>query len=235
MSHASIPIDSPREPLVGPRIFADRRAAGRLLVRALIHHAGTNAIVLGLPRGGMPVADEVARGLGAALDLWVVRKLGAPLEPERAMGAIAEGPAVVLDRAAVRTLGGASPQLLGMARRELAEVRRSVERFRGGRAAPELRGRTVILVDDGIATGNTMRAVIRAVRKRGPGRLVVAAPVAPADVVAGLRGEVDEVVCLHQPDSLRAIGLWYEEFRPVSGEEVARILERAERDASAAS
>jgi putative phosphoribosyl transferase len=210
-------------------MFADRRAAGQLLAQALLHHAGVNAIVLGLPRGGVPVADEVARVLGGSLDVWVVRKLGAPFQPELGMGAIAEGPAVVLDRSTVRLLGVSSVQLLGVARREMEEVRRRVERFRSGRPLPELRDRIVILVDDGIATGGTMRAAIRAVRKRHPARLVVAIPVAAPDVVAALRREVDEVVCLHQPEDLYAIGLWYEDFRQVHDEEVVRILERSRR------
>lgn len=229
MSPASTPTETTGELYMQLRMFADRRAAGRLLARALIHHAGTQAIVLGLPRGGVPVAEEIARGLGGTLDVWVARKLGAPMQPELGIGAIAEGPAVVLDRTTVRLLGVTSPQLLGVARREMAEVRRLVERFRRDRPAPELRGRTVILVDDGIATGRTMRAAIRAVRKRGPARLVVAVPVAAPEVVAVLLREVDEVVCLHQPEDLSAIGLWYEDFRQVSTEEVARILERAAR------
>jgi putative phosphoribosyl transferase len=208
-------------------MFADRRAAGRALAQALIHHAGVNAIVLGLPRGGVPVADEVAGVLGGTLDVWVVRKLGAPFQPELGMGAIAEGPAVVLDRSIVRELGISRADLLEVARREMNEVRRRVERFRGGRAAPDLRGRIVILVDDGIATGGTMRAVIRAVKKRRPGRLVLATPVASPEIVAVLRREVDEVVCLHQPEMLLAIGLWYEDFRQVPDEEVVRILARA--------
>lgn len=208
-------------------MFADRRAAGRALAQALIHHAGVNAIVLGLPRGGVPVADEVAGVLGGTLDVWVVRKLGAPFQPELGMGAIAEGPAVVLDRSIVRELGISRADLLEVARREMNEVRRRVERFRGGRAAPDLRGRIVILVDDGIATGGTMRAVIRAVKKRRPARLVLATPVASPEIVAVLRREVDEVVCLHQPEMLLAIGLWYEDFRQVPDEEVVRILARA--------
>ena len=212
-------------------MFADRRAAGRLLAQALIHHAGASAIVLGLPRGGVPVADEIARVLGGTLDVWVVRKLGAPSQPELGMGAIAEGPAVVLDREIVRLLGVNSSQLLDIARREMAEVGRRVERFRGDRPLPELRGRTVILVDDGIATGGTMRAAIRAVRRREPARLVVAIPVAAPDVVAALGQEVDEVVCLHQPRRVFAIGLWYEDFRQVSSEEVVRILDHAARGA----
>ena len=212
-------------------MFPDRRTAGRLLAQALLHHAGTNPIVLGLPRGGVPVADEVARILGGTLDVWVVRKLGAPMQPELGMGAIAEGPAVVLDRGIVGMLGVGTPQLLGIARREMLEVRRRVERFRGTRPAPDLRGRTVILIDDGIATGGTMHAAIRAVKKRGPARLVVAVPVAPPETVAALRRDVDEVVCLHEPDNLYAIGLWYEDFRQVADESVTRILARAAREA----
>lgn len=206
------------------RTFTDRRAAGRELARALIHHAGTNALVLGLPRGGVPVADEVARVLGARLDVWVVRKLGAPMQPELGMGAIAEGPAVVLDRSIVRGLGVSSGEIFEVARREMAEVRRRVERFRKGRDAPAIEGRTVILVDDGIATGGTTRAAIHAIRKRRPRRLVLAVPVASPDIVASLAQEVDELVCLFQPARMYAIGLWYEDFRQVSDAEVARIL-----------
>ncbi|HEU4612740.1 MAG TPA: phosphoribosyltransferase, partial [Kofleriaceae bacterium] len=207
-----------------PRMFADRRAAGRQLAQALIHHAGTEPIVLGLPRGGVVVADEVARVLGGTLDVWVVRKLGAPYQPELGMGAIAEGPAVVLDRQIVRHVCTSLEELYDVARREMAEVSRRVTRFRGDRPAPALEGRTVIIVDDGIATGGTVRAAIRAIRKRRPARLVVATPVASPDIVESLSREVDEVVCLYEPEPMYAIGLWYEDFRQVSDEEVVRIL-----------
>jgi putative phosphoribosyl transferase len=173
------------------------------------------------------VADEVARVLGATLDVWVVRKLGAPYRPELGIGAIAEGPAVILDRSIVRELGVSRAEIFEVARREMNEVRRRVERFRKGRAAPELLGRTAILVDDGIATGGTTRAAIRALRKRRPARLVLAVPVASPDVVESLGREVDEIICLYQPEPMYAIGLWYEDFRQVADEEVARILARA--------
>lgn len=226
MPHASY---LPGTLFLGGQMFADRRAAGHLLARALLRYAGMDAIVLGLPRGGVPVGDEIARTIGGTLDVWVARKLGAPTHPELGMGAIAEGPAVVLDRSILRLLGVSRAQLLGVARREMVEVRRRVERFRGGRPPPDVAGRTVILVDDGIATGGTMRAAIRAVKKRRPAHLIVAAPVAAPDVIAALRREVDDVVCLHQPVALHAIGLWYEDFRQVQDEEVVRILEHAAR------
>lgn len=208
-------------------MFADRRAAGRELAQALIHHAGIDAVVLGLPRGGVPVADEVARTLGATLDVWVVRKLGAPQQPELGMGAIAEGPAVVLDRSIIRELGVSRAELLEVARAEMEEIRQRVQRLRSGRPPPELRGRTVIIIDDGIATGGTMRAAIRAVRKCRPAHLVLAAPVASPDIVQALGREVDEIVCLYQPERMYAIGLWYEDFRQVPDDEVARILAQA--------
>ncbi len=211
----------------GNQMFVDRRDAGRQLAQALIHHAGTNALVLGLPRGGVPVADEVARALGATLDVWVVRKLGVPAEPELGMGAIAEGPAVFLDRELVSELGIPSSQVMVAARGALQELGRLVDLLRGDRPPPDVIGQRVILVDDGVATGATMRAAVRAIRRHQPAWLVIAIPVAAPDTVAELRREVDEVVCLHQPRDLRAVGAWYEDFRQVSTEEVGRILRRA--------
>lgn len=208
-------------------MFADRSEAGRLLAQALISYAGTEPLVLGLPRGGVPVAEEIVHVLGGTLDVWVVRKLGAPDQPELGIGAIAEGPAVVLDRSILRAVDIDRAELFEIAHRELAEIDRRVERYRGTRAVPDVRGRTVILVDDGIATGGTMRAAIRGVRKRGAGHVVVAVPVAASDTAALLRREADDVVCLHEPESMFAIGLWYEDFRQLHDEQVVRILERA--------
>ncbi|HEU0031891.1 MAG TPA: phosphoribosyltransferase family protein [Kofleriaceae bacterium] len=206
-------------------MFSDRKAAGVALAQALLHLAGQDAIVLGLPRGGVPVAAEVARVLGAPLDVWVVRKIGAPLQPELGVGAVAEGPAVIVDTDLMELLGIDRDEVLALARQEQAEVERRVVRFRGGRPAPQLEGRVVILVDDGIATGGTMRAAIRAIRKQRPRRLVLAVPVAAPDVLDSLRPEVDEVVCLHQVRDLRAVGLWYEDFRQVPDEVVVRMLD----------
>jgi putative phosphoribosyl transferase len=212
--------------------FRNRRAAGRRLAQALQHHAGTGAIVLGLPRGGVPVAVEVARALDATLDVCVVRKLGVPFQPELGMGAIAEGPRLALHPDLARRLGIEPAAVRAIARREADEVRRRVERFRRGGPPAEVRGRTVILVDDGIATGGTMRAAIRATRKRGAAYIVVAVPVASYDIILSLRAEVDEIVCLYTPPELRAVGLWYEDFDQVSDGEVIAALDRARAPAA---
>jgi putative phosphoribosyl transferase len=208
-------------------MLADRRMAGRALAQALIRHRDSDPIVLGLARGGVPVADEVARALGGTLDVWGVRKLGAPSHPELAIGAVAEGAVVFLDQPLARDFGVSRADLLDIARHAMCDVRCRIERFRGGRPAPDLRGRVVILVDDGIATGWTMRAAIRAVKRRRPARLIVATPVASPRVIDGFVGEVDEVVCLYRPDPLITIGFWYEDFRQVQDDEVARILASA--------
>ena len=206
------------------QIFADRREAGRALAEALRHHAGKAPVVLGLPRGGVPVAAEIARALGGSLDVCVVRKIGVPFQPELGMGAVAEGPAVVIERSILRLVGVDPSDLVAVARSEMEEVRRRIDQFRGGRPLPDVRDRVVILVDDGIATGGTMRAAIRSLRRRHPARLVVAVPVAPPSVIAALRREADEVVCLEEPEDLQAIGLWYQDFHQLTDDEVVRIL-----------
>lgn len=207
--------------------FQNRTDAGRRLGRALLSYAGRDVLVLGLPRGGVPVAFEVASMLGAPLDVWVVRKLGVPFQPELGMGAVAEGPALVLDRQLIADLGVATREVMAVVRREADELGRRVLRFRGDRPPPDVSGRTVILIDDGIATGNTTRAVIKGLRKRGAEQLVIATPVATPEVIARLRPLVDDVVCLSRPRDLIAIGVAYEDFRQVSDAEVARLVAAA--------
>lgn len=208
-------------------MFDDRQHAGRMLARALSHYAGQRPWVIGLPRGGVPVAYEVATALDAPLDVCVVRKLGVPFQPELGMGAIAEGPSLCLNRDILDLLSIPREHLRRAIRREAIEVRRRVASFRRGRPAPDVRGRVVILVDDGIATGGTTRAAIRAMQKRGARRLVLAVPVAAPTTLARLRGEVDELVCLHAPPTMFAIGQWYRDFQQVPDEEVTRLLDLA--------
>lgn len=190
--------------------------------------------MLGLPRGGVVLAYEVARALDAPLDVWVVRKVGAPFEPELGIGAVAEGGELVLNREALAILDMSEEEVERLAVPEAEEVERRVRLFRGDRPAPEIRGRTVILVDDGIATGGTMQAAIHAVRKRGPARIVLAVPVAATDTLERLRPEVDDVVCLLPTPDLVAIGMWYRDFDQVSSEEVQDLLQRAREPAEAA-
>jgi putative phosphoribosyl transferase len=207
--------------------FRDRRDAGIRLGRALVARGLERPIVIGLPRGGVPVAAEVAAALHAPLDVWVVRKLGVPFQPELGMGAIAEGPSLVLDHRMIERLGITDAQVMAVVRREADEVRRRVQLFRRGRDAPDVRRRTVVIVDDGIATGGTARAAVRGLRKHGAGQIILAVPVGAPDTLATLRREADEVVCLHAPVDLFAIGLWYERFDQVPNEEVIAMLERA--------
>lgn len=187
-------------------------------------------MVLGLPRGGVPVAFEVARALGAPLEVLVARKLGAPGNPEYALGAIAEGGALVLDDAAVAETGAGEAELAGLLEQETAELARRVRAYRGDRPLPPMAGRTAILVDDGIATGRTALAAIRALRRLEPRRLVLAAPVAAAQTAASLRREVDELVCLVEPEVFFAVGSWYERFGQTSDDEVRDLLDRGRTD-----
>jgi predicted phosphoribosyltransferase len=207
------------------RPFRDRVNAGKVLAEHLRKYAGRpDVIVLALPRGGVPVAYEVARALGAPLDVFIVRKLGVPGHEEYAMGAVASGGVRVVNQDVIRGLGLNDVAIERVAARELAELNRRERLYRGDRPEPDLKGRTVILVDDGLATGSTMKAAVKALRARGPARIVVAVPIAAADTCEALRREVDEVVCAVTPVPFHAVGLWYDDFRQTSDEEVHDLL-----------
>ncbi len=214
--------------------FEDRRAAGRVLARALAHLRGRDdTVVLGLPRGGVPVAFEVARALGAPLDVFVVRKLGYPGHEEYAMGAIATGGVRVLNPDVAEHVPLSSPAFEQTAAREAMELERRERLYRGGRTARELRGRCVILVDDGLATGSTMRAAARALRLLSPARIVVGVPVASPETCRDLGREVDEIVCATTPEPFSSVGRWYRHFDQTSDEEVQALLAQAARAAPA--
>lgn len=208
--------------------FIDRTDAGRQLADALASYKTKNPVVLALPRGGVPVAAEIAKTLAAPLDLILVRKIGVPFQPELAMGAVVDGPApVVVRNEDVITLSGVSETEFAAIRdRELAEIERRRKAYLGNRPHPELAARTVIVVDDGIATGATIRAALHAVRARKPSKLVLAVPVAPTDTLRELRAEADETVCLEDYENFGAIGFFYSDFRQVSDEEVIDLLDR---------
>jgi predicted phosphoribosyltransferase len=202
--------------------------AGRYLAGLLGDYAGRDeVVVLALPRGGVPVAYEVATALGVPLDVFVVRKLGFPGHEELAMGAIATGGVLVLDESLVRRLGVSEEQIRGAVETELRELERREAAYRGGREPPQLEGKTVILVDDGLATGASMRAAALAVRKYNPQRVVVAVPVASEQTCDEFRDDVDDVVCAVTPRPFHAVGLWYEDFSQTSDEEVSELLARA--------
>jgi len=210
--------------------FRDRKYAGRALAKRLVNLAGRSDVtVLALPRGGTPVAYEVAKALHAPLGVLVVRKLGVPWNPEFAMGAIASGGERLLDDMLVRELGISAEAVEEVVRSEEYELERRERVYRGGRPAPDLHGRVVILVDDGLATGSTMRVAVRAARRQAPARVVVAAPVAAPEACELLRGEADEVVCAEMPDPFLGVGRWYLDFSQTSDEEVCRLLENASR------
>jgi putative phosphoribosyl transferase len=207
-------------------MFTDREEAGRRLGEALRRFASMRPVVLGLPRGGVVVAAPVARLLGAELDIVVVRKLGAPGHKELAIGAVADvgGPRVMVDGATAARVGADRAYIEREAAEQVAEIRRREGLYRAGRERVDLRGRCAIVVDDGIATGATVRAALRAVRAGGPSWLVLAAPVAAPESLERLRGECDETVCLLAPEHFRAVGEFYEDFAQTEDEEVVRLL-----------
>lgn len=208
--------------------FTNRRDAGRHLATDLTGYAGRDdVLVLGLPRGGLPVAFEVARALDAPLDVFLVRKLGVPGHEEYAMGAIASGGVRVLNYRVARDARVSDEAIARVAAREQVELERRERVYRGDRSLPEIRGRTVILVDDGLATGSTMRAAAIAVRAHKPARVVVAVPVAARETCDEFRDVVDDVVCSLTPEPFTAVGLWYEDFSQTTDAEVHELLERA--------
>ena len=208
--------------------FRDRVEAGRILAHRLTKYADQRAIVLGLPRGGVPVAFEVAKALKAPLDVYVVRKLGVPGHEELAMGAIASGDVRVLNKPVIEDLRISEEAIEAETRKEQQEVQRRERLYRGDRPPLDVSNRTVVLVDDGIATGSTIKAAIAALKKQKAGRIVVAVPVAPASTIEELKREVDEVICVSTPEFFYAISLWYEEFPQTSDEEVRELLKQAE-------
>ncbi|TCZ63250.1 phosphoribosyltransferase [Roseicella aquatilis] len=211
--------------------FADRREAGRLLAAQLRGLGLERPILYALPRGGVAVGAEIAAALDAPLDLVLVRKLGAPFQPELAVGAVVEGdpPETVLNPDIITLTGTSEAYLAEARRRALAEIERRRGLYLAGRPRPDPRGRTAIVVDDGLATGATARAALRALRRRGPARLLLAVPVAAPETLAGMRAEADEVVCLLARDLHRGVGGFYDEFHQLTDEEVIRLLDAAAR------
>jgi len=220
---------------ITPTRFRDRHEAGRRLADKLVAYAKRpDVLVLALPRGGVPVAYEVARALQAPLDVFLVRKLGVPGYEELAMGAVATGGVRVLNDDIVSGLRIPDYVVDAVTTWEQQELARREQLYRGDRPAPDVRGRTVILVDDGLATGATMHAAIAALRRQQPARIVVAVPTAPPEMCEALRAEVDDVICAITPQPFQSVGLWYEDFSPTTDEEVRELLARAARAERAA-
>jgi predicted phosphoribosyltransferase len=209
--------------------FENRRDAGHRLAAELRAYADRpEVIVLALPRGGVPVGYEVATALRAPLDVFVVRKLGVPWHEELAMGAIASGGVRVLDEDLIRVARVSAEDVESVTRAERAELERRERQYRGDRPFPDLTGRTVILVDDGLATGSTMRAAVAALRKEGPARIVVAVPVAARETCAAFRDIADEIICAETPEPFVAVGVWYDDFSQTTDAEVHTLLDRAD-------
>jgi len=208
--------------------FQDRSDAGRRLARELLRYKDSHPVVLALPRGGVPVAAEVAQALDAPLDLIIVRKIGVPTQPELAAGAVVDGakPIVVRNEDVIRLAGVSEQAFERICAEELAEIERRRQRYLGHRARAEVAGQVAIVIDDGIATGATTKAALRATRERGPRQLVLAVPVGPPEAIDELRPMVDDLVCLQTPGLFGAIGYFYNDFRQVEDDEVERILKR---------
>ncbi len=204
--------------------YRDRREGGQVLARLVLDLSPHESVVLGLPRGGAPVAAEVANALGAPLDVFVVRKLGVPGQEELAMGAIASGGVCILNEDVVDSLGISSDAIDEVSRREAIELARRERAYRDGRTPADVRGKRAILVDDGLATGATMRAAVTALRALGPAEIVVAVPVAAREACNEFREMVDHCICTATPEPFYGVGLWYHNFEPTSDEEVRRIL-----------
>jgi len=215
----------------GETLFDDRADAGRRLAERLASYKDERPVVFALPRGGVPVGAEISRSLGVPLEIIVARKLGAPGQPEFGIGAVASGGVRVLNQRAVQALGIPEDYLERVTAHESTEVERRLRLFRGERFYPDLRTRTAILVDDGLATGVTARAALLALRCLNPRRLVLAVPVCAPQTAELLRPEADDLVCLLMPDYLEAVGLWYRNFEQVPDEEVLRLLENAQGEA----
>src|SRR6266567_526779 len=207
-------------------MFRDRKDAGERLAAELAHLKDSSPVVLALPRGGVAIGSEIARLLAAPLDIVLVRKIGVPWQPELALGAMADGgtPEIFIDERMQEAMAIPADYVREETSRQLAELERRRETYCAGRPTVEVAGRTAIVVDDGIATGATMRVALRAVRRRGPDRLVLAAPVAAAETLAALSGEGDETVCVTTPQGLGAIGYYYEDFHQMSDDEVTALL-----------
>ncbi len=208
--------------------FRDRFEAGLILAQKLKNYAGENTVVLALPRGGVEIGFEVARVLHAPLDILIARKLGVPGHPELAFGAVAQGGVRAFNESVIRQAGLSEEDIAFAVENEQAEVERRLRQYRGDRPLPDLHGKTVILVDDGLATGATALAAIQALKEMKPARIVLAVPVAAPSTVERLKDRVDEVVCVETPEQFMAVGLWYQTFSQVSDREVIHLLEQAQ-------
>lgn len=209
-------------------IFQDRREAGKLLAEKLIHYVNKpDVLILALPRGGVPVAFEVAKKLNAPLDIFIVRKLGVPGHEELAMGAIATGGIRVMNEEILNKINISQYAIEQVTHQELLEIRRREEQYRGKRPEPIIAGKAIIIIDDGLATGSTMKAAIKALKRQGPSVIIVGVPVADRDVCSQFRQIADDVVCAITPDYLGAVGRWYEDFSQTTDEEVIELLNQA--------